>query len=824
MRFAMNVPAGRNRVFISYRRSDSDAEAGRLRDSLTVAFGGDNVFQDVLMTPGETFDERLLAELDQAAVLLVAIGETWLSAADEFHRRRIDLKDDWVRNEIIAGLSGDAVVIPVLINEALLPPAVALPTGVQDLAKQQAVTLRTDHWDQDVDAFAVSLAAANGWTVGAEPGPALTQGAAVQPQRAVRLFGAPPFVVENFQDRSNLLDQIGGTDTTVLSAVAGIGGVGKSQLAAKFFQDNQRDFDFACWIDMRDRDGRTGFEQIAQALNVAQPEIDPTEAVRNFMRGGDSSWLVVFDNAENPEQIQRLWPQSTKVKTVVTSRYRSWGAFGETVKVPVFDPDVAVTYLLSVSGRTDQAGAAELVTALGYLPLAIGLAGGFCRNRGLSFTEYCERLPTEFEQVLAPRSAGAYDRAINALWEDSLDAAERDDSACRAVIELMSVLDWTDVGVGWLAERLEWEANRLEDALAVLASYSLIEIEEGRATITHNLLADGIAKAAKKFDLAERVIPLLAGSVPEWSATQKTTLLASEPIRHVQQLVFNHPDLVTRDLLATLRAAIYQIFAQGSTSRALHHPTIGLHIKCLGTDHRYTMNCRSNLASSYQQAGRTNDAITIEEAVLADRERILGPDHPDTLHSRANLAHSYWQIGRTDEAITIEEAVLADRKRILGPEHPNTLTTLNNLAHSYWQADRVHEATGIFETVLTDRERILGPDHPDTLTSRANLAYSYREAGRVREATSIFEAVLSDRERILGPDHPDTLSSRANLAYSYWLAGRNDEAITIGEAVLTDRERILGPDHPHTSNSRANLVASYRQAGRTDDAERIERE
>jgi hypothetical protein len=65
----------------------------------------------------------------------------------------------------------------------------------------------------------------------------------------------------------------------------------------------------------------------------------------------------------------------------------------------------------------------------------------------------------------------------------------------------------------------------------------------------------------------------------------------------------------------------------------------------------------------------------------------LGPDHPDTLGTRHNLASSYWSAGRTQDAINLQERVLADRERILGPDHPNTLTTRNNLAQMREESD-----------------------------------------------------------------------------------------------------------------------------------------
>lgn len=49
-------------------------------------------------------------------------------------------------------------------------------------------------------------------------------------------------------------------------------------------------------------------------------------------------------------------------------------------------------------------------------------------------------------------------------------------------------------------------------------------------------------------------------------------------------------------------------------------------------------------------------------------ERRLGPDHPDTLTAQANLAASYRSAGRTDEAVAVEEQVAAARARSQAPK------------------------------------------------------------------------------------------------------------------------------------------------------------
>ena len=91
-------------------------------------------------------------------------------------------------------------------------------------------------------------------------------------------------------------------------------------------------------------------------------------------------------------------------------------------------------------------------------------------------------------------------------------------------------------------------------------------------------------------------------------------------------------------------------------------------------------------------AGRTPEAISILEPVLAERERTLGPEHPDTLASRGNLANAYQAAGRVQDAIAILEPLLADLEQMLGAEHPNTLSTRGNLANAHRDAGRSADA------------------------------------------------------------------------------------------------------------------------------------
>lgn len=139
----------RDRIFISYRRSDAAGTTTALRKTLLERFPG-QLFHDVTgITLGASFPDTLREQLDRAAVVLAVIGEGWLGAQNEFHQRRIDFPDDWVNLELSTALSNpQVIVIPVLIDNAAMPPAKALPTELAELAARNAVHLRHDAWDE----------------------------------------------------------------------------------------------------------------------------------------------------------------------------------------------------------------------------------------------------------------------------------------------------------------------------------------------------------------------------------------------------------------------------------------------------------------------------------------------------------------------------------------------------------------------------------------------------------------------------------------------------------------------------------------------------
>jgi hypothetical protein len=101
--------------------------------------------------------------------------------------------------------------------------------------------------------------------------------------------------------------------------------------------------------------------------------------------------------------------------------------------------------------------------------------------------------------------------------------------------------------------------------------------------------------------------------------------------------------------------------------------------------------------------------------VMNVRKAKLGSDHPDTLISMGNLASTYRNQGRWDEAEKLIVDVMHARKAKLGSDHPDTLTSMANLAFTYWSQDRLDEAHSLLHYAAKTMQKVMGPQHPTAL-------------------------------------------------------------------------------------------------------------
>ncbi|WP_063739127.1 tetratricopeptide repeat protein [Streptomyces violaceoruber] len=615
----------------------------------------------------------------------------------------------------------------------------------------------------------------------------------------------------------------------VVHAVHGLGGVGKSALAARWATGRS---EAVRWWVTADTEAAVdaGIAALARALQPGltglPAELQAERALR-WLADHRSRWLLVLDNVEDRADIRPLLDRVSGGRVLVTTRLASgWHRHATTIRLGVLDPADAVrlfTRVLTLHGSRNTDGVHMVCAELGHLALAVEQAAAYCAETGTSpnaYLDMLDRWPAEMFDAAA--QGGDSTRTIARIWRLTLDRLT--DTPLAG--DLLRLLAW------YAPDRIPRDLlngvaapPRLAAAIGQLAAYNMVT-DNHDGTLSVHRLVQALARTPDPHDSHRRAddisrardhaAGLLAAAYPDDSHNPANWPRYQALLPHTDALTTHHtPDHDTVHTAAALTQAAAYRQEQGALSPALHAHQRALTTceRVLGADHPDTLASRSNLAAAYMSVGDLGRAIPLFEQTLTDTERVRGADHPNTLTSRSNLAAAYESVGDLGRAIPLFEQTLTDRVRVLGADHPNTLTSRNNLAYAYESVGDLGRAIPLSEQTLTDRVRVLGADHPNTLASRNNLAYAYRSVGDLGRAIPLFEQTLTDTERVLGADHPRTLASRSNLAAAYESVGDLGRAIPLFEQTLTDAERVLGADHPDTLTFRSNLAGAYRSVG-----------
>nr|WP_078908870.1 tetratricopeptide repeat protein [Streptomyces vietnamensis] len=683
-----------------------------------------------------------------------------------------------------------------------------------------------------------------------------------------------PLSARSFQHRGEgdrLRAAVEGGGTAVLSQVlTGMGGVGKTQLAADYARAAWDDggLDVLVWVTASSQSAVvSGFAQAGAELCRADTD-EPEQAAKQFLawlapKPGQQPcrWLIVLDDVadpndltvhpDDPAQRYSLWPPaSPHGRVLLTTRRRDAALFGEgrrRIEVGLFTPDESLAYLtaaLHAQGRTESADQlTALAHDLGHLPLALAQAAAYLIDSGETAAAYRHLLAdraTTLDHLAPDVLPDEQAAALAAAWSLSIDRADtlRPAGLARPMLHLAALLDANgipqDVLTGQSA-RAYLAAHRTPTsptpqqtpvspadavrALRALDRLSLIDHHQDtphQAVRVHQLIQRATRDTLTPHQHHQATRTAADALQTAWPDVERDTDLAQALRTNADALTrYAEDGLYQPDAHPVLYRLGLSLGESGQVTAAIDHfqhltDTTG---NFLGEDHPHALTARNNLALWRGEAGDAAGAAQAFADLLADQIRVLGADHPDTLAARNNLARWRGEAGDAAGAAHALADLLADRIRVLGADHPDTLTTQNNLAMMRgWAGDAAGAAHALAD-VLAGRIRVLGADHPETLAARNNLAMMRGEAGDAAGAAHALADLLESTVRVLGADHPITLTTRGNLARWRGEAGDAAGAAHALADLLADRIRVLGADHPDTLTTRNNLAAMRGWAG-----------
>jgi hypothetical protein len=248
------------------------------------------------------------------------------------------------------------------------------------------------------------------------------------------MWNVPYLRNPNFTGReallTNLRKALTSEQSTILTqAIHGLGGVGKTQLALEYTYRYMNAYDVVWWISSENLSTLdTNYANLAVRLNF--PEKDETEqsvmvaAVRDWLNQ-NPGWLLIFDNAQDMEEVRPYLPQAAIGHVLITSRNVNWEGMASSFKVTPFDPQESVAYLLKRTGQEDQNAAKQLAEELGHLPLALAQAGAYIKSAQKSLAAYLN-LFRQHQQVILARGKPEtdYENTVATTWELSFEQAK----------------------------------------------------------------------------------------------------------------------------------------------------------------------------------------------------------------------------------------------------------------------------------------------------------------------------------------------------------------------------------------------------------------
>jgi tetratricopeptide (TPR) repeat protein len=197
----------------------------------------------------------------------------------------------------------------------------------------------------------------------------------------------------------------------------GMGGQGKSQLALQYCEQARIDERYSgiFWVDASGSASVIRcLEHISDELRTGEESFVGADAriahVKRVLGSWVDSWLIVFDNYDNPDEfdLRDYIPMSTKGHVIVTSRSYDTYRLGTIISVGSMDEDEAVALLLEYcnGGNMEKPNRTEsyakmIVKRLGYLPLAIDQAGAYVQAEEIPLEGFLDEYERSAAKVLA---------------------------------------------------------------------------------------------------------------------------------------------------------------------------------------------------------------------------------------------------------------------------------------------------------------------------------------------------------------------------------------------------------------------------------------
>jgi tetratricopeptide (TPR) repeat protein len=639
----------------------------------------------------------------------------------------------------------------------------------------------------------------------------------------------------DFTGRETILERLheeltgDGKAVVLARAVYGLGGVGKTQVALEYAHRFKADYQLIWWINaeqpleinlaLAELAGRLGLQVSG---NAGEATAAVLEQLRRDVTG---RWLLIFDNAEDPEDLAPFLPNGSG-HILITSRNQAWTHHAEPVELDVFSQQESVAHLRRHVSGLEIGDATRVSTAVGNLPLAIEQAAAWLAETGMPPTLYAEWLETQATTALGLNKPLDYAKPVIAAWNLSIARLRERSLASVRLLQILAFCSPGPISMDLLYsdemnesllpfDEMLSEKLMLGRVIRDISRFALVKVDQGTNSLQIHRLVQAVIRSQmsdeEQVEARHEVHKILTGARPRQGETDDPANWSTYDIiwPHLGPSVAEGCDNPrTRQLLIDWVRYQWK-HAEFESCLNLARRLESLWAYQLGPKHQQTLHLQFQIANILRSQGRFAEARELDTYVLEQQQAVLGPDHPHALMTANGLGADLRALGEFQEALTSDRATYESFKEQFGEDYPRTLLAAHNLGCSLRLVGDCFTARRLDEETLDRQRSVLGPEHPNTLLSVASLALDLRAAGAFRESVNVLRDAWEKYREILGEDMTETLDTAASLAVSLRKAGEQSEAINLAQETYRRYQRQYGSDIPQAQLCALNLAWDY---------------
>lgn len=637
---------------------------------------------------------------------------------------------------------------------------------------------------------------------------------------------------------NQLLKQLTESRGTAIGQAAsfyGMGGLGKTQLAVEYaYKYKDKYPKGVIWISA-DQDIDSQLIQIAKKGNWIAPESEHKLILEIAKRrlSTYSDCLIVFDNVDKLDHIKPYLPEAdASPHLLLTSRLPVRGF--EPIEIDVLSEDDALDLLCLEAGRDfdslpiDEKNAAKsIVKDLGFLPLAIEIAGAYLKySKQIAFLKYYFILNQSFTTALP----GEFHSSFTSHEPDlkrTLKISESVLEQAPPLKEILDVLTWSGssfMGLFLLSTILNVPESDLIHPLNLGTMLRIIRKDEAHERYEIHRLLRKVRQEEFVLEQNTTWTETVIDRIGSWFEERREDFSHlsdyEAEVDHLKQWYENAERIACVQSARLLWLQAYPSYHWGKYNKTydLLKSALDLYEKKSGVDSELKAHIMNDLGTVFQLSGKYQKSLEFKLQALKIRETLLGTDHKETAFSMDNVGTSYYDLDDYPKALELHERALKIYEKQLGYYHRLTAKAMNNTGATYWRLGKHEEALIVQERALEINIKQLGPEHPETAKALTNLGLTYFKISKEQKALELQEQALKICEKQLGSEHPDTASVLNNYGGTYSELGKHQKALELKERALKIWEKQLGPEHPNTITALKNVVFAFLKVRKFSDA------